>query len=130
MAKFTPIALFASIRGKLDSHSKWATALRLGVQYFLRIGKRNFFRHPKTKEERKTQQRLRQASLDYNQLDKSSEQYKAYLADFEEQVKQNKCYPLFRTYFISRRMAELKAEGNLAADPTKNKQDWSLKHRH
>jgi len=26
-------------------------------------------------------------------------------------------------------MAELKASGPLAADPSKNKQDWSFKHR-
>jgi len=128
MAKFIPIPIIATIRGKIG-HGGWAGALRDGVQYLIKLGKRNFRRHPRTNEEHKTQLRFQQASLDYNQLDHSSVEYNMYFSDYLLQLNNKKHFPKFRGYFISRRMAELKASGPLAADPSKNKQDWSLKHR-
>ncbi|MBQ0080928.1 MAG: hypothetical protein KBS95_05205, partial [Alistipes sp.] len=112
------------------SRSEWAAAHRGNSNYFIHIGERDFDLHPKTDEECKTQQRLRQASLDYKNLDPQSEEYQSYFAAFQQQLKpEGKCFYTFRTFFISRRMAELKASGSLAADPSKNLQDWSFKHR-
>lgn len=128
--QFKPIYFFKTIRGKLDSRSEWAAAHRGNSNYFIHIGERDFDLHPKTDEERKTQQRLRQASLDYKNLDPQSEEYQSYFAAFQQQLKpEGKCFYTFRTFFISCRMAELKASGSLAADPSKNLQDWTFKHR-
>jgi len=129
MAKILPATPIDSIRGKLGRFSDWAAALRLGVHYLIHIGKRNYRKHPVTAEERKTHQRLRQASLDYNALDPASEEYRTYYAAFLRQKRYKHGKQQFRSYFISRRMNELKSTGSLSADPTRNLQDWSHKSR-
>lgn len=129
MSEIKLIEPYKSMWGKPFKKSTWWT-FRRGLKLFTGHTHegRDLKTHPITHEEHKTTERLRQASLKYQQLDHSSAEYQQLYRDWYEQrnVKGGCVSP--RGLFIRREMARLKAEGKLAADPTKNLQDWSHAH--
>ncbi len=115
--------------GKPFRGSKWWT-FRRGLKLYTGHTHegRNLKEHPITQEERKTTDRLRLASLKYQQLDHSSEEYKQLYRDWYNQRAEKGGCVSPRGLFIRREMARMKAEGSLAADPSKFLQDWSSAH--
>ncbi len=121
--------MFASIRGKLSQFSDWWIMKRYG-KFFTghRNKKRNYKDNPVTNEERKTRERLKCVVAAYREIVKGSEEWRALKKEFEAQRKAKKgVHTNMYGYFMHREMEKLKNEGPLAADPSKNLQDWSCR---
>ena len=129
MAKITLIDPYKSMWGKLIHGSDWWT-FRRGRKLFTghKNEGRNLQTHPITQEERKTTERLRVAMERYRQLDHQSEEYEQLCRDWYQQRNEQDGCVSPKGLFLRREMARMKAEGALAADPSKNLKDWSNAH--
>ncbi len=129
MATITLIEPYRSMWGKLIHGSDWWT-FRRGRKLFTghKHEGRNLKLHPITQEERKTNDRIRAANEHYHRLNHNSEEYKQLYRDWYEQRDMPGGCVSPRGLFVRREMAKMKAEGELAADPSKFLQDWSNAH--
>jgi len=120
-----------SASGKLTGISDWWIVRRY-KKFFTghKNKKRNYRDNPVTKEEQKTRDRMAQVVADYKAIDHTSQEWRDLVKEFQAQCKKKKgIHSNVYAYFVHREMDKLKTEGALAADPSKNKQDWSLKKR-
>ena len=125
--EFAP--MFKALVGKLTSVSEWWVVKRYG-KFFTghQNRKRNYKENPITDEEKKTQDRMKTVVAAYKAIDRKSDEWRELVKEFNAQRKKKKgIHTNVYAYFIHREMEKLKTTGNLAADPTKNKQDWSMK---
>jgi len=127
--QFAP--MLKSACGKMTSVSDWWIVRRY-KKFFTghKNRKRNYRNNPVTDEEKKTQERMKRIVPGYKAIKQDSQQWRELNQEFLAQRKkkggiQSNVY----AYYVHREMTKLKAEGDLAADPSKNLQDWSLKKR-
>ncbi len=127
--EFSP--MFKAMCGKLSSIADWWVVRRYG-KFFTghKNKKRNYRNNPVTEEERKTQERMKRIVASYRALDRNSDEWKELVREYNAQRNKKKGIKSnVYAYFVRREMAKLKAEGDLAADPSKNIRDWSQKRR-
>jgi len=125
------IELLKSLTGKLFTGSDFWFYKRYGKTHSGHHNSpRDYHLKPVTKEEQKTRDRMAQVVAAYKAIDHSSPEWRVLVAEFNAQrKKKNGIHSNVYAYYVHREMAKLKAEGDLAADPSKNLQDWSLKKR-
>lgn len=109
-----PLNIFSGRMGKKNGMYAF---IRNGIQHFGIVGSRNFFEHPVTPREKETHSNMALASKAYNQLDKSSPEYKQLEQAFKQQrqygIKHDKPYKsTLRGYFISQYIANLESTRN------------------
>lgn len=100
---------FENYTGKHHQKSDSYVMNRYGTLCTVKIGERDYTRHPKRKEEIKNQQRMAIASKEYNDIDRQSEQWQKVVREFEAQKVGG--YHSIRSYYIGTRLKELKAKG-------------------
>ncbi|MCQ2310458.1 MAG: hypothetical protein MJZ64_01750 [Paludibacteraceae bacterium] len=118
--EFAP--MFKAMCGKLTSISDWWVVRRYG-KFFTghKNRRRNYKNNPVTDEERKTQERLKRVVATYRAIDRTSDAWRELVREYYVQRRKKKGIKSnVYAYYVHREMAKLKAEGDLAADPSKN----------
>jgi len=131
MKNLTLIEILKSAAGKLFTGSDFWFYKRYGKTHSGHHNSpRDYHLKPITEEEQKTLDRMAEAVAQYQAIDRTSPEWRDLNQEFQAQrKKKNGIHSNVYAYFIHREMAKLKAEGDLAANPSKNLQDWSLKKR-
>jgi len=131
MKNLTLIEILKSAVGKLFTGSDFWLYKRYGrVHTGHHNSPRDYDLKPVTSEEQKTRDRMAQVVADYKAIDRTSQEWRDLVNEFQSQCKKkNGIHTNAYAYFVHREMEKLKTTGDLAADPSQNKQDWSLKPR-